>query len=35
MHEHMNMLAFYYDFIRNFDAVVLEGEGSAEDNQEL
>ncbi len=35
MHEHMKMLSFYYDFIRNFDAAVLEGESQGEDNQEL
>ncbi|TQV93174.1 vacuolar carboxypeptidase Cps1 [Cordyceps javanica] len=38
MHEHMKMLAFYYDFIRNFDAAVLEGETgwvAEEENQEL
>ncbi|OAQ97576.1 hypothetical protein LLEC1_01205 [Akanthomyces lecanii] len=35
MHEHMKMLSFYYDFIRNFDAAVLEGESPSEDNQEL
>ncbi|EGX95304.1 vacuolar carboxypeptidase Cps1, putative [Cordyceps militaris CM01] len=36
MHEHMKMIAFYYDFVRNFDAAVLEGESAPElDNLEL
>ncbi|KGQ03219.1 hypothetical protein BBAD15_g11571 [Beauveria bassiana D1-5] len=38
MHEHIKMLAFYYDLIRNFDGAELEGEAAvavAEDNEEL
>ncbi|KAM3502403.1 hypothetical protein MY10362_004877 [Beauveria mimosiformis] len=36
MHEHMKMLPFYYDLIRNFDGAELEGDaGVAEDNEEL
>ncbi|KAM3429867.1 hypothetical protein MY4824_008010 [Beauveria thailandica] len=35
MHEHMKMLAFYYDLIRNFDGAELEGEAAvAKDNEE-
>ena len=30
MDAHMTMLAFYYDFIRNFDAAELEGESASE-----
>ncbi|KAM3516891.1 hypothetical protein NHJ13051_009488 [Beauveria bassiana] len=38
MHEHIKMLAFYYDLIRNFDGAELKGEAAvavAEDNEEL
>lgn len=35
MHEHMTLVAFYYDFIRNFDAATVDGESSAAENLEL
>lgn len=35
MHQHMDMLAFYYNFIRNFDAAELEGEAKNVLNEEL
>lgn len=31
----MSMLAFYYDFIRNFDAAVLDGESEVAFSEEL